>query len=89
MKTYIYPQNLNASANMGMWAMKDIAIIAIAALLSVIIGATTGWLIPGVAAMVYAFITIRLDDVTIKDYLSYVFHFVFGQRTYFWGGGKK
>ncbi len=84
MKNYIYPKNLNASANMGMWAIKDLAIIGIAALLSVIIWVTTRWLLPLAATMVYAFVTIRLDDVTIKDYLDNMFRFLFGQRTFFW-----
>ncbi len=84
MKTYIYPQNLNASANLGMWAMKDLAIIGITTLVSGIIWATTQWLIPLAATMVYAFITIRLEDITIKDYLGYVFRFLLGQRTFFW-----
>lgn len=84
MKTYIYPQNLNAAANIWLWSMKDGVISLIAVMFAAVIGVTTGWLLPLAAVMVYAFITIRLEDITIKDCLGNMFRFLFGQRTFFW-----
>ena len=34
MKTYIYPKNLKAKAQLGLWSLRDFVILAAAALLS-------------------------------------------------------
>ena len=36
MTTYLYPQNLKATANLWLWSLKDFAILGIAALLSIV-----------------------------------------------------
>ena len=36
MTTYLYPQNLKATANLWLWGLRDFAILCIATLLSVL-----------------------------------------------------
>lgn len=43
---YLYPQNLRATANLWLWSLKDFAIGSVALLVSVIVLAQAGWLLP-------------------------------------------
>ena len=71
MTQYIYPQNLRAKANLWLWNLRDFLIMGIAALLSVVILVQTHIFLPAAATLLYAFLSIRLDDTTIIDYLRY------------------
>ena len=35
MKTYLYPQNLKATANLWLWSLRDFAILCVALLVSI------------------------------------------------------
>ena len=37
MRTYLYPQNLKASANLWLWSLRDFLILSIAILISAVI----------------------------------------------------
>jgi hypothetical protein len=37
LKTYLYPQNLKATANLWLWGLKDFVILAVAALVAVLV----------------------------------------------------
>lgn len=85
MKTYIYPQNLKAKPHLWLWGMRDFVILAIAALLSVVLLVHSGLLFPLAGALCFAFMTIRMEDTTVMDYLGYaVRHFVTSQKYYEW-----
>ena len=66
MTQYIYPQNLRAKANLWLWNLRDFLIMGIAVLLSVVILVHTHIFLPAAATLLYAFLSIRLDDTTIK-----------------------
>ena len=85
MTHYLYPQNLKASANMWFWSLKDFCILGIAALLSILILVELHVLLPAAATMCYAFLTIRMDDTTIMDFLRYAArYFITTQQYYEW-----
>ena len=85
MKTYLYPQNLKATANLWLWGLKDFAILVVAALIAVLILVNTGFLIPVAAVLIYAFMTIRLEDITVMDFLRCaVKFFITTQQYYEW-----
>ena len=85
MKPYLYPKNLKAKANLWLWGMRDFVILAIAALLSVVLLVHSGLLFPLAGALCFAFMTIRMEDTTVMDYLGYaVRHFVTSQKYYEW-----
>ena len=85
MKTYLYPQNLKAVANLWLWSLRDFAIMAVAALVAVIILVNGGGMIPLVAVLVWGFVTIRLEDTTILDFLRYaVKYFISTQQHFKW-----
>jgi hypothetical protein len=83
MKTYLYPQNLKATANLWLWRLKDFAILMVAALIAVLILVNTAFFLPVVAVLIYAFVTIRLEDVTVLDFLRYAIKFFISAQQYF------
>jgi len=70
MRQYIYPQNLKAQANLWLWKLRDIAIIGIALLISIFAVATVKLFLTLALTLVYAFLTIQLDDVSIMDFIK-------------------
>ena len=75
---YIYPDNLKSKAVLWLWELRDIAIIGV--------GAQLGFLPPVVITAAYAFLSIRLEDTSILDFLRYAIrYFLLGQQTYAWG----
>ena len=80
---FIDPQNMKAKANMWLWSLKDFAIIGIGALLSaVFLIYLHKLLLVGIVA-VYAFMTIRLDETTVMDYIRYAFKYFITTQQYF------
>jgi hypothetical protein len=85
MKTYLYPQNLKASANLWLWSLRDFTILAVATLISVLIFVNTLFYIPIVVVLIYAFMTIRLEDITVMDFIRYaVKFFITTQQNFEW-----
>ncbi len=85
MTTYLYPQNLKATANLWLWGLKDFAILCIAALLSLLILVQLRFFIPAVVTLCYGFLTIRLDDTTVLDFIKYaVRYFISTQQHFEW-----
>ena len=82
-KQDIYPQNMRASATLWLWSLRDFAIVMVAALFSAMVLATTKILIPAVITALYAFLSIRAEDVTILDFIKYAFRYFISTQQYF------
>lgn len=83
---YIYPDNLKSKAVLWLWELRDIAVIGVGCLISVFAMAQLGLLVPVVATAAYAFLSIRIEDTSILDFLRYAARFFFlRQQTYAWG----
>ncbi len=83
MKQYLYPQNLKATANLWLWSLKDFAILGVAALLSIAALVQLGFILPAAATLCYGFLTIRMDDATILDFLKYAVRYFISTQQYF------
>lgn len=82
---YIYPDNLKARATLWLWDLRDVAIIGIGCLISVFAMAQLRFLLPIVGTALYAFLSIRVEDVSIKDFIAYAFvYFIAKQQLYEW-----
>ena len=81
---YIYPEHLKAKATMWLWQLRDLTIIGIGALFSVFAAAQTGILIPALLTASYAFLTIRFEDTSILDFISYACAYFFRQQLFIW-----
>ena len=85
MTTYLYPQNLKATANLWLWSLKDFAILGIAALLSIVMLVQLKFFVPAAAPLCFGFLTIRMDDTTVLDFIKYaVRYFISTQQYYEW-----
>ena len=85
MKTYLYPQNLSASANLWLWNLRDFLILCIAVLISAVILLNSGVMLPGAVSLAYGFLTIRKDETAVLDSIGYgVRFFISGQQYYEW-----
>ena len=52
-----------------LWTLRDVAIIGIGLLLSVLALAQSGFLPPLVVTVLFAFLSIRVEDASILDFL--------------------
>lgn len=85
MTTYLYPQNLKATANLWFWGLRDFSILCISALLSIFALVQMGMVLPAAATLCYAFLTIRMEDITVMDFLHYATrYFLSTQQYYIW-----
>lgn len=85
MKTYLYPQNLRASANLWLWNLRDFLILCFAVLISAVILLNSGAMLPGAVSLAYGFLTIRKDETAVLDSIGYgVRFFISGQQYYEW-----
>ena len=83
MKTYIYPKNLKAKAQLWLWSLRDFVILAIATLLSAVVLLQSGSLIPAALSLGYGFLSIRMEDTTVLDYMSYAARYVLVSQKYY------
>ena len=85
MKTYIYPQNLKATASLWLWSLRDFTVLCVGLLISVLALTQMGWLLPFALTAAYAFLSIRLEDLTVLDYIRFAVRFLVSQQqTYEW-----
>lgn len=82
---FIYPQNLKAKPNMWLWDLKDFAVLGIGVLIGVVLLIYFRQVLPIGIVAVYAFMTIKLEDTTILDYIRYaVRYFITTQQHFIW-----
>ena len=83
---FIYPDNLTAKAKLWLWELRDIAVIGIGALLSVLALAELGWVLPLVLTFLYGFLSIQLEgSSSILQFLYSAVRFLFlQQQQYEW-----
>ena len=83
---YIYPENLKAKPMLWLWLLRDIAIIGVAALISVMALVQGVGMAPLVGTVLYAFLSIQVDGSSILDFLRRAACFLFLQQQFYeWG----
>lgn len=82
---YIYPENLKAKPMLWLWLLRDIAIIGVAALISVMALVQGVGMAPLVGTVLYDFLSIQVDGSSILDFLRKAACFLFlQQQRYEW-----
>ena len=66
-----------------LWELKDVGVIGVGLLLSVLALTQTGIFIPLVLTAVYAFLSIRVESASILDFLRYAFAFLLWKQQYY------
>ena len=83
---YIYPENLKSKAVLWLWQLRDIGIIGVGCLVSVLALSQLGMLFPLAVTALYGFLTIRFEDISILDFIKYACaFFITKQQLYEWG----
>lgn len=80
---YIYPQDLKAKTNMWLWDLKDFVIIGIGVLLGAVLLIYLRRVLPLGIVGVFAFMTIKLEDTTVLDYIQYAIRYFITTQQYF------
>lgn len=70
MRKYIYPQDLTARATMWLWQLNDLAAIGALCLAGVFCAAQFGTAAPLLCAAGYAFLTVRFEGQSIRDFYT-------------------
>ena len=82
---YYYPYNLKSQAKLWLWNLRDIVVIGVALLLSVLALTQIKLVFPLALTLVYMFLSIRLDDTSILDFIRQgVKYFLLTQQYYEW-----
>ena len=81
----MYPDNLKAKATLWLWELKDIGIIGVGLLISVLALSQFGFMPPIVITAIYAFLTIQFEDTSILNFIKYAcVFFIFKQQIFEW-----
>jgi len=80
---YIYPDNLRAKPKLWLWELKDIVVIGVGALLSVLALAQGLGMFLLVLTVLYAFLSIRMEGASILDFLRCAVCFLFLHQQYY------
>lgn len=83
MTQYLYPQNLKATANLWLWGLRDFVILGVAALLSIVLLVRLRMAVPLALTLCFGFLTIRLEESTVLDFLMYAVRFFLSTQQYF------
>lgn len=82
---FMYPDNLKGKPTLWLWYLRDIGIIGIGAIFSVIAITQLNFYLPVAVVGAYAFLTIRFNETSIFDFLQYAFaFFIYHQQIYYW-----
>lgn len=68
--TYIYPNDLKAKPTLWLWALRDVAVTGICLVLSVLALVELRLVPPLICTVLYAFLSIRVEDASILDFLK-------------------
>lgn len=80
---YIYPENLKAKAMLWLWTLRDVAIIGVGLIISVLALAYGGFLPPLVVTVLFAFLSVRVEDASILDFLHHAICFLILKQQYY------
>ena len=83
MTQYLYPQNLKATANLWLWGLRDFVILGVATLLSIVLLVRLRMAVPLALTLCFGFLTIRLEDSTVLDFLIHAVRFFLSTQQYF------
>jgi len=80
---FIYPENLKAKPKLWLWELRDIAVIGIGLLISVLALTQGLGMLPLVLSVLYAFLSIRMEGASILDFLKCAVCFLLLHQQYY------
>lgn len=80
---FIYPSNLKAKPKMWLWELRSLAIIGVGLILSVFSLANGLSGLPLILTFLYGFLSIRVEDTCVLDFLRFAADFLFFKQQYY------
>lgn len=85
MNEYIYPQNLKSQARLWLWNLRDVAVIGVAMIISVLALAQLKLYLPIALTFAFAFLIIRANESSVLDFIiRAIGYFLTVQQYYEW-----
>jgi hypothetical protein len=76
---------MSEKAKLWLWELKDLVIIGVSLLISVLALMKVGLMLPLVLSALYAFLSIRFDGICILDFIRFASaFFIFKPQSYIW-----
>ena len=89
-RQYIYPQNMRTQVKLWFWTLRDLIILGVALTVSVISWAKLNFVVPAAVTVLYGFLTIRMDEYSILDFIKRAWRYFVSTQQYFeWKEKKK
>ena len=89
-RQYIYPQNMRTQVKLWFWTLREIIILGVALTVSVISWAKLNFVVPAAVTVLYGFLTIRMDEYSILDFIKRAWRYFVSTQQYFeWKEKKK
>ena len=81
---------MRTQVKLWFWTLKDIIIIGVALTVSVISWAKLNFIVPAALTLLYGFLTIRMDEYSILDFIKRAWRYFISTQQYFeWKEKKK
>ena len=81
---YIYPENLKARATLWFWGLGDLAALGSLLAVSLFFLSVLQLPYPLMVSVLFAILTIRVEEYSIMDFMHAAIRFFFSQQLYFW-----
>ena len=80
---YIYPQDLKSQAKLWLWSLRDLIIIGIALILSILALTQIKTVFPLAITSGFAFLSIKFEDNTVLDFIRRGIRYFITTQQYF------
>ena len=81
---------MRTQVKLWFWTLKDIIILGVALTVSVISWAKLNFIVPAALTVLYGFLTIRMDEYSILDFIKRAWRYFVSTQQYFeWKEKKK
>ena len=74
---------MRTQAKLWFWNLKDVIILAIALTISVVSWAKLGFILPAALTLGYAFLSIRMDEYSVLDFIRRACRYFVSTQQYF------
>jgi hypothetical protein len=81
---------MRTQVKLWFWTLRDIIILGVALTVSVISWAKLNFVVPAAVTVLYGFLTIRMDEYSILDFIKRAWRYFVSTQQYFeWKEKKK
>lgn len=86
---FIYPENLSKKPTLWFWQIKDLALIGILGMISIYVYVSINFMLPSVLVITYAILTIRVEEISILDFILYMMNYLLTKQSYDWSDNEE